>query len=424
MPPAPASAALSSPRTPRPATPLVARRGVEVAAAVLARSFDRVAVIDGDGAALVADALAAEDDARAGLLPTRGLDAAWAAFGHAAAGEHVALVASGRDTVSALVPLVREAARLGVGITLVLPAHGDASGRAVPGGPCDDLALACDLPLGVLVAGAVAEVADLTLTALAFARLSAWPWCVGFELARVGFAAAAVSLPDATACARWRPPPGPRRALDDLWRFARERAPHLAAVAVRGDGDGVSAGLPFAARGIGLRQLRPFPAADLAAAVRGPVRAFEAWPDPLGPGRLTRALRLALGATAAVTETSPGDESPARIAICVDEPRRDALLREALATLARWGVSAEAACHEPWVATLRLATPGLAPPRAVLCEPAALGLSSVLADLAPGTPVVAVGPGDPAALIACCEDRGALLHHAPDAQLTPTEAMD
>ncbi|MFO0607764.1 MAG: hypothetical protein U0324_31665 [Polyangiales bacterium] len=395
-----------------------AHRGLEVAAAALARAFDCVAVVDGDGARRLADALDAHGPARAEVLAARGLDAAWAAFGRAAAGEHVALVASGRDAVSALVPLLREAARLGVGLTLALPAHGDEAGRAVPAGPCDDLALVCDQPVGVLVAGRVAEVTDLALAALAFARATARPWCVAFELARVGCAAAAVPLPAPSDCDRWRA--APRGAsLDDAWAFARAIAPGLGPVA--GAGGDVFAGVPFAARGVGLRQLRPLPAAALAAATSGPLRVREPWPDAFGPGRLTAAVRLALGPGVAVAEGAgpDDDEGAARVDVSVDEPRRDALVREAVAALARCGLDAEAACHEPWAAAVRVRTGDPQPLRAVLCEPCALGLRAVVEAAATGAPVVAVGAGDLAALRGACEATGRPLRHDADASLAP-----
>lgn len=409
-----------------PATP-VAARGLEVAAAVLSRAFDAVAVVDGDGALRLAAALAALGPARAAVLPARGVAAAWEAFGRAAAGEHVALVASGRDAVSALVPLLREAARVGVGLTVALPAHGDEGGRAVPGGPCDDLALALDQPVGVLVAGGVAEVANLTLAALTLARVTARPWCVAFELARVGYAAASVTLPDATGCARWRPAAG-LRSLDEAWAHVRALAPALGPVAGAGasDGSDVSAGVAFAAEGIGLRQLRPFPAEALAAAAaRGALRVREPWPDAWGGGRLTAMVRLALGAGASVFEGSApdGDDGcDARVDLCVDEPRRGAVVREALVWLSRCGVRAEAACHEPWAATLRLrfdARPD-APLRGVICELGALGLPSVLAEATPGAAVIALGPGDPSAARDVCLRRGCALRCEPDAHLAPT----
>lgn len=382
-----------------PATP-VAARGLEVAATVLARAFDAVAIVDGDGALRLAAALAALGPARATVLASRGVTAAWEAFGRAAAGDHVALVASGRDAVSALVTLLREAARVGVGLTVVLPAHGDESGRAVPGGPCDDVALALDQPVGVLAAGCVAEVADLTLAALAFARVTARPWCVAFELARVGYAAAAVTLPDAAACARWRPPPH-LTSLDAAWAHVRSLAPALRPVegAAPSEGGDVSVGVAFAPGGIGLRQLRPFPAEALAAAARGPLRVREPWPGAWGGGRLTAAVRLALGASVSVFEgpAPDGDEGcDARVDLCVDEPRRDAVVREALAWLRRCGVRAEAACHDPWAAALRMRFEARleAPLRGVICEPGALGLSAALAEAAPDATVVTLGPGD------------------------------
>jgi len=382
-----------------PDTP-VAARGLEVAAAALARAFDAVAIVDGDGARRLAAALAALGPTRAVVLPSRGVTAAWEAFGRAAAGEHVALVASGRDAVSALVPLLREAARVGVGLTVALPAHGDERGRAVPGGPCDDVTLALEQPVGVLAVGCVAEVADLTLAALAFARVTSRPWCVAFELARVGYAAAAVTLPDAAACARWRPP-AHLTSLDEAWAHVRSLAPTLRPVegATAPGGSDVSAGVAFAAEGISLRQLRPFPAEALAAAARGPLRVREPWPDVWGPGRLTAAVRLALGASASVVEgpAPDGDEGcDARVDLCVDEPRRDAVVREALVGLSRRGVRAEAACHEPWAATLRMRFEAWldAPFHGVICELEALGLRAVLAEAAPGATVLTLGPGE------------------------------
>jgi hypothetical protein len=396
-------------------------RGVEVAAATALRAFDHVAVVAGEGARHLAGALPNVASPRATVLATNGLDAAWEALGHAAAGAHVALIASGRDTLSALTPLLRDAARLGVALTLVLPAHGDTAGRAVPDAPWDDLASVCDLPVGVLVAGCVAEVAPMTLTALAFSRLTRRPWCVAFPLARVGHAAAAVAVPTLDACARWRPARATVASLDEAWHFAQARAPGLTPVV--GCGAEVTAGVVFASRGVGLRQLRPFPADALATALRGePVQVREPWPDAWGPGRLTRAVRLALqpGATVverALDDDAPEETVPTRIDVCVDEPKRTELLREALTLLDRCGLPAEARCHEPWQATLLVQWSDGSPLRAVLCEPEALGLHAVMASVPAAARVLAVGSGDLRALREACGRRGCVLLHEGDAAL-------
>jgi hypothetical protein len=400
-------------------------RGLEVAAAVLARAFDAIALVDGDGALRLARALMALPPGRASVLPSRGLSAAWEAFGRAAAGEHVALVASGRDTVSTLVPLLREAARVGVGLTVVLPAHGDDAGRAVPRGPCDDVALALDQPVGVLAAGCVAEVAPVTLAALTLARATGRPWCVAFELARVGFAAAVVELPTEAACARWRPVSSVG-TLDAGWAHIRALHPTLSPVAGVGSPEGseLSAGVGFGAQGIALRQLRPFPTEALAAVVRGPVRVREPWDDAWAPGRLTAAVRLALGPNVTVSVAPAIDDDAGcdvRVDLCIDEPRRDAVLREALGALAASGLAAEAACHEPWVATVRVRLAVRSPEllRGAICEPGALGLRAVLTQLASGTTVVAVGAGDLREADAVCERRGCTLRNDALAHLTP-----
>jgi hypothetical protein len=158
--------------------------------------------------------------------------------------------------------------------------------------------------------------------------------------------------------------------------------------------------------------------------VRGPVRVREPWDDAWAPGRLTAAVRLALGPNVTVSVAPAIDDDAGcdvRVDLCIDEPRRDAVLREALGALAASGLAAEAACHEPWVATVRVRLAVRSPEllRGAICEPGALGLRAVLTQLASGTTVVAVGAGDLREADAVCERRGCTLRNDALAHLTP-----
>ena len=198
-------------------------RGIEACAWVLAHAVDGYAVAGGEGSRRLADAVeaVARSLPRGGpeRYPGDGVDAARAALGAAAAGRRVAVLASG-DALAAVAPVLREMARLGVAVVVAVASHGDDGGRPLPEAGTGDLAAVLDGPAGVLLAGDPGQVADLTLVALRASSDRGAPWVVGFDLAAVGLAAAAVALPSAEAVRGWMaqslppsPPPADRAAL-------------------------------------------------------------------------------------------------------------------------------------------------------------------------------------------------------------------
>jgi hypothetical protein len=354
----------------------------------------------------------------------------------------VAVVLSGREAASLALPALREMASLRCAALVVAPAHGDEAGRAVPGGPFDDLALLFEAPIGVLVAGAAREACELTLAACALASGASTPWCVAFELARVGCAVGPLAAPSRDEAASWwsdAPDEGVTRdaAVAQAWERITRRAAHLAPVAgacapggdvsVRvGRGDWIAD-----APTVHITQVRPFPGAALASVCRGArsVAVCEPWPDAFdarGQGRLTAQVRAVLaGLVAGVSEVGAGDRRPpaARVRLAWNEPERGALVRACVRFAAGLGWRVRAAQHEPWAATLTVQATGagaIAPCDVVIAEASALGLLAVIGDSPRVDEVLLLGACDAARLrevAEACAARGATLRHEPDATL-------
>ena len=312
-----------------------ALRGIDAAAFVVRHVLDAYAVAGGEGARRLADALS---DGGPERLAGDGLAAARAAIGAAAAGRRVGLVVSGDGIVEAL-PAIREMARLGLPVLLIVPSHGPDVGTTLPAAGPHDIAHLAALPIGILVAADVTQVVDFGLAAERAARDRGAPWVVAFDLAEIGLALSNAVLPDAAVLADWaseaaQPSEGPVIAppdtdLDayqrDVDRFAfalgasmrdlerrvrRTLAPlivdgardaELVIVATGPSARGARLAMPHmasdAARHVSVMQvasLQPFPAADL---VRLAWRAravlvHEPLPEPLmAGGRLTEAVR-------------------------------------------------------------------------------------------------------------------------------------
>lgn len=433
---------------------LEALDGLEACAAVVAHAVDRVALLGGEGARRFEHAFASLGDARAVCLRERGAEAASAAVGAALAGARVAFVLSGREAVSLALPALRALASHERPALVVLPAHGDERGRAVPEGPYDDLALLFEAPVGVLVAAGVREVCDVTLAACALASRSAMPWCVTFELALVGCAVGAVDRPSVDEVSAWWSDAGVDvrtpwfTRVDLAWGWISARRPWVVPVdgrAVAGDDLWVRAGVgDFDARGatVTLTQVRPFPSESVAALCHGAdrVNVCEPLPDALGDwerttGRLTVWVRAALSRSRQRVSQLGGAHladlahGTARVLLAWNEPARGAITRALVRFAAGLGWRVRAEMHEPWVSSLVVEIPDaetMSPHDVIVAEPDALGLSSVLRgvdddelEVRPGA-VVLLGPCAPARLDEirqACAAVGAVLHHEPEGSL-------
>lgn len=414
--------------------------GLDAAAWALSRVFDRVAVVAGDGAQRLAEAVRTAGGG-ALLLDGTGADAATVAFGHACAGERVALLLSGREGVYAAMAVLREASRLDVALVAVVAGHGDESGRAVASGPCDDIAALLREPVGLVVAGAPGECCALTLAASVLARASSMPWCVAFELARVGCALAPVSLPAEASLAAWRAVPvgditvDRYARVDDAWRAVERCGGDARRVVARGGGASweLRAGevsLPSAGSSVALRQWRPFPARALTAALAGAseLRVVEALPDGWGGGALSADVcGLVADARVVTTDDDPDTRATQRIDLAWNEPARGELVRAMVEALDDAGHAVEANLDAPWYATVRSQIAGNVRQktivRGVLCEPGALGLASVLRAMLPGRVVVA-GTLRGEVLVstrAMCEARGCTLAYVAEADVSASE---
>lgn len=325
--------------------------GIARCAWVLAHAVDAYAVAGGEGSRRLADALAAVATGLTGnkhggpptALLGEGIDAARAALGAAAAGQRVALLASG-DALAEVVPVVREMARLGLPVVLAVASHGDEGGGVLPGPGPADLAAVLDGPAGVFLAGDVDQVTDLTLAALRAASDRSRPWVVGFDLGAMGLRETRTEQPSPAAIRGWMsasraPEPSPegtttgeaamvhlraverydfaaRAALREMERTSGRRCgpclhdgPRDADVVLVSAGASAHGARELARavtgnrEGNGLRvaavqvvSLRPLPVADL---VRWTWRArvvvvHEAFPEGVGTGgRLSDALRAA-----------------------------------------------------------------------------------------------------------------------------------
>ena len=310
--------------------------GIEAAAFVLSHAVDTYAVVGGDGARRLRDALAAAGGPT--RIPGDGLAAARGAIGAAAAGKRTALVVSGESVLEVL-PAISEMARLGLPAVLVVPSHGADAGASAPADGLHDVALLTSLPIGVLVASESAQVAEFLMAALRAAADRGAPWAVAFELAGVGLTLANARIPDATQVREWMRevrPGGAGKPLEaaesNLERYQREverfgfalgaamrdlerrirravspiivegaRDAELVTVAMGAAARSARQALPALSMGgirhvaaLQIASLRPFPAAEI---VRLAWRAravivHEPLPEPLGAGgRLSEAVR-------------------------------------------------------------------------------------------------------------------------------------
>ncbi len=321
-----------------------ALRGIDAAAWAIRHVVQRYAIVGGEGAARLAVAFAHAEGV-AERIPGDGIDAARAALGEAAAGRRVAIVVSG-DALAACVPVLREFVRAAVPAVLVVPSHGAETGATLPSSSLDDVAHLAELPVGLLVAGDPAQVADMILAATRASVDRRAPWAVAFDLANVGLVLSPARLPteeqvrawtatlDAQSTGQGTPAPVVTAAHDDLARHQRdverfgfavnaamrdlERtlrrpvSPLMAAgvsdadvILVATGPSGASARAAIASlhaksgRHVGavqIGEMRPLPTAEI---VRLTWRAravlvHEPWPSPLGSGgRLSDAVRAA-----------------------------------------------------------------------------------------------------------------------------------
>ncbi len=307
--------------------PARAVRGMEAAAFVLRHAVEAYAVAGGEGARRLGVALA-QSTGGPEKLAGEGLDAARAALGCAAAGRRTALVVSGDSVIEAL-PAIREMARGGIPVLIVIPSHGPDIGASLPAGGLPDIAPLRSLAMGLLVASDAGQLADLLLVGLRAASDRSAPWAVAFELAQIGLALANTQLPDEAAVKAWAsslsthkgsPPEGlvdPGRhvreverfgfalgaAMRDLERVVRHpvapvifdgaRDPDVVLIAAGSAARSARHAVPHVPEGgvrhaaaIQVASLRPFPAAEI---VRLAWRAravivHEPHPDPLGVG--------------------------------------------------------------------------------------------------------------------------------------------
>ncbi len=428
-----------------------AMSGLEACAAVVARTVEAAAIVGGEGARRFEHTLAAITDARAKVLAERGGDAASAAVGMAVAGARVAIVASGRDAMSAALPALRELSALGRAALVVTPAHGDERGRAAPEGPYDDLSLLFEAPVGVLVASGVREVSEVTLAACALASRTASPWCVSFELALTGCAIGAVDEPPREEIAEWWSDDEVDMTawfnrVDRAWIWIEARRPSLAPVSGRAEAGREAwlrlGGGDFASSypTVGVRQVRPFPFESVADRCRGAARVdvWEPLADALNPherGRLTTLVTAALaGSSLRVSQRGWGEladlvNGVARVQIAWNEPARSHITRSLVEFASALGWRVRGETHEPWASSIVLQREGVTamePHDVVIAEPGALGLASVIAgvdeddrEVRPGV-VVLVGACEGEryeAIRDACERAGATLLHEPEATL-------
>lgn len=271
------------------------RLGLTACAEGLVAGFDLVALAGGEGARRLFTAAAgmAQEAGHSVETVVAGERAGALGLGAAAAGSRVALLASGPLWTSRITPTLRELARLGVGASVVVPAHGDETGEDLPP---DDLRDACrllDAPIALELAATPSHLSARVASMSLRAREMCAPLAMVFSLREVGLARA-----DA--------------------RDQRELAADDDAVRVRGDVDApvavVAAGERLAPvlarataagagalRGVQVRRLRPglLPALRRSLAGVREVTVIEALPGELGDdGLLTLLTSRALGGDA------------------------------------------------------------------------------------------------------------------------------
>ncbi len=390
--------------------------GLEACAAAIAGRVDVAVVVGGEGARRFVHALRATPGCDVRVPDLQGAEAAAWGEGIAAAGARVAFVASGLDAVAQLLPALDALAEGRRACVVLLPCHGRERGRAVPGGPYDDLAAMLHAPVGVLYAASPAELGDGVCAADALAMATRAPWCVAFPLADVGCAMEPCDAPRTVTVAV---DPSVHRdgAMECVWEVLRAHGvegPVVEGAARDRVGAGVGAGA------VGVRVLRPWPTL---AAAPGAMRVVdEPLPDTFGgDGWLTTQVRAATGATvrARSVDEARAEALPVTVRVACDEPLRTEVARAMVAFAAGLGWRVRAELHRPWCVVLRIAWPGATAQRHLLAVWGALGLDAVMAD-ARGEDVLCVGANDEgarAAMRAMADAVGATVHFAEGARL-------
>lgn len=286
--------------------PDLRRTGLDACADALHESTDLVVLAGGEGARrlFMAVGAATHDAAHAPRIEVHGDDAGAVAIGAAAAGLRVALLASGPAWIPRVAPALRELARLGLATQVVVPAHGEEQGDALPQDRLDDATRLLDAPVCVGVAGTPAELGPCVRAMAAHARAIGRPCATVFSLRRVGLAGA---QPEAEAALATNAVTllGDARAANVIVGAGED----LLGVIERARTCGV------AARAVRVNRLRPGLLPALTEALQGAERVtvFEAFPDAMGDeGWLTTRVHRALTGRARVTSVVRGDADDSR----------------------------------------------------------------------------------------------------------------
>lgn len=287
--------------------PDLRRTGLDVCADALHETADLIVLAGGEGARrLFMAAQAAEHDAEhAPRVEVHGADAGAVAIGAAASGLRVALLASGPEWTPRLAPALRELARLGLGVQIIIPAHGDERGEALPQDSLDDAMRASDAPVCVGVVGTTGELGPCVRAMAAHARAIGRPCATVFSLARIGLAGAQAErhADPATNAVTLH---GDAHAADAIVAAGEdldEVLPRLAALGVT------------SLRAVRVNRLRPGLLPALAESLQGVTRVvvYEPFPGLMGDeGWLTLRVHRALEGRAKVTSLVRGDADDSR----------------------------------------------------------------------------------------------------------------
>lgn len=140
--------------------------------------IDLLAWVGGEGARwLLGEAVATSGVSVAAEV---GADACGFALGRAAAGARVALLASGVDAVTAMLPSLRQMRALGLRALVVVPSHGDEAGAVRPLRGDADIALAASAGCAVERLAPGGDVAAFLASASARARAHDGPLVAAF----------------------------------------------------------------------------------------------------------------------------------------------------------------------------------------------------------------------------------------------------